>query len=159
MPISIPQEIQPFWDSFRASAAVDPTPRFCEAFHFGDTEALADELAALVLAGTKRATATLLASFEDEKRRPPAVGSLSVVTDWRGTPLCVIETTGLAVVPFDEVTEAFAAREGEGDKSLEDWQKAHTAYFGRECRRIGVEPGARMLLVCEEFAVVFRAII
>lgn len=54
-----------FWDDFcrRCAGAPrqagDPNPgAFYEAFHFGDTEALAQELAALVLAGTKRATAS-----------------------------------------------------------------------------------------------------
>ena len=45
----------------------------------------------------------------------PAIGGLSVATDWGGTPLCVIETTHVEIVPFDRVDKGFAATEGEGD--------------------------------------------
>ena len=57
---------------------------------------------------------------------------------------------------FDEVTAEFAATEGEGDGSLEYWQRAHRAYFGRECRRIGRIPTPTMPVICERFEVVFR---
>src|SRR5512138_3016035 len=35
----------------------------------------------------------------------PEIGALGVVTDWRGAPLCVIETTHVEIVPFDRVEE------------------------------------------------------
>jgi uncharacterized protein YhfF len=154
----VPLASQHFWEAFRATVAVDPTPRFYEAFYFADSEQLANELAGLVLAGTKRATAGLLWSFEAEKRPPPALGDLSVVTDWQGKPQCVIETRAVAIVPFEEVTAEFAATEGEGDKSLQYWRAAHWSYFCRECQRIGREPDPHMPIVCEEFAVVYRAL-
>jgi len=83
-------------------------------------------------------------------------GDLSVVTRFSGEPVCVIETRKVTIVPFVEVTAEFAATEGEGDGSLEFWRRAHTAYFGRECKRIGREFSQHMPVVCEEFAVVFR---
>lgn len=143
-----------FWDAFRQTQAVDPASRFYEAFHFGDNEALANALATLVLAGRKRATAGLLWTFEHEGRRPPAPGDLSVVTDWHGKPLCVIETRVVNLRPFDAVTAEFAALEGEGDGSLQSWRAGHWEYFGRQCRRIGRTPDGQMPVVCEEFAVV-----
>jgi uncharacterized protein YhfF len=79
------------------------------------------------------------------------------MTDWQGKPLGVIETEVVEVVPFEEVTEAFAAREGEGDKSLRYWREVHWACFGRECRRIGREPDMRMPIVCEQFALVYMS--
>jgi uncharacterized protein YhfF len=59
-------------------------------------------------------------------------------------------------VPFSEVDEDFAATEGEGDGSLVYWQRAHTAFFGRECQRLGREFSLSAPVVCETFAVVFR---
>jgi uncharacterized protein YhfF len=154
--ISVPASIRPFWDAFCATTSPDPTPRFYEAFYFADSEAVADELADLVLRGKKRATAGLLWAFEAEGRRLLAPGDLSVVTDWRGRPCCVIETRAVAVVPFDQVTESFAATEGEGDGSLRYWREVHWASFQRECQRIGREPRSGMPVVCEEFVVVYR---
>jgi uncharacterized protein YhfF len=155
--MAIPPAIQPFWDEFQASVGrVDPA-RFYEAFHFDDNEPSANELARLVLAGTKRATAGLMWSFGAENRPAPKPGDLSVVTDWQGRPLCVIETKKVAIVPFEEVSEEFAATEGEGDGSLRYWRECHWAYFGRECKRIGREPNVRMPVVCERFEVVYAS--
>jgi len=154
--VNIPPRILPFWNTFASTQSVDPTPRFFEAFHFDDNEPSANDLANLVLSGTKRATAGLVWSFENASMPLPKVGDLSVVTSWAGTPMCVIETQRVDIVPFEEVSADFAATEGEGDGSLQYWQQAHRSYFGRECQRIGREPNARMPVVCEHFAVIYR---
>jgi len=154
----VPEHLERYWSAFVSSQAEDPTPRFFEAFHFDDNEASADELAELVLAGTKRATAGLAWSFEKAPARLPRVGDLSIVTNWKMRPRCVIETQRVDVVPFDEVSEEFAATEGEGDGSLEYWRRVHLAYFGRECERLGRKIDPRMPVVCERFAVIFRGI-
>jgi uncharacterized protein YhfF len=154
--LNIPAHIQPFWQSFVQSQAEDPTGRFFEAFHFDDNERSANELAQLVLTRRKRATAGLVWSFEAASVRLPKVGDLSVVTNWAKTPLCIIETQRVDVLAFDEVSEEFAATEGEGDGSLQYWQQAHRAYFARECQRIGRTPEPKMPVVCERFEVVFR---
>jgi uncharacterized protein YhfF len=154
--MNIPANVLPFWQAFQASTGSDVSARFYEAFHFADSEAVANELAQLVLAGTKRATAGLVWSFEPEDKPPAKPGDLSVVTDWSGKPLCVIETLGVEVLPFEEVSEEFAATEGEGDKSLRYWREAHWEYFERECKRLGKEPSLRMPVICERFEVVYR---
>ena len=154
--MKIPDHIEAFWRRFAASRAVDPTPHFFEAFHFDDHESSANALAQLVMAGTKRATAGLVWSYESAAMPLPKIGNLSVVTDWAKEPLCVIETQRIDIVAFDDVSEEFAATEGEGDGSLAYWRQAHWAYFGRECKRIGREPDLRMPVVCERFGVVFR---
>jgi uncharacterized protein YhfF len=154
--VSVPARHLPFWNAFAATRSSDPTPRFLESFHFDDNEPTANELAALVLAGRKRATAALLWTHEALGKPVPREGDLSIVTDFSGRPLCVIETRRVDIVPFDEVDAAFAAVEGEGDGSLAYWRSVHEAFFGRECRRIGREPDPRMPVVCERFEVVHR---
>jgi uncharacterized protein YhfF len=153
----MPQACVAFWKAFRASPACRPGDRFYEAFHFDDNAEDSDALAKLVLAGRKRATAALMWTFEHDQRAPPAPGDVSIVTDFAGTPLCVIRTTKVEVVPYEEVTAGFAAIEGEGDGSLEFWRRVHWAFFGRMCRNIGREPSQRMPVFCEQFEVVFRS--
>jgi uncharacterized protein YhfF len=153
--VTIPYPIQSFWEEFQASVGRAGLAGFYEAFHFDDNEPSSNELARLVLAGTKRATAGLAWSFEAEDRSPPKPGDLSVVTDWQGKPLCVIETKAVAIVPFEEVSEEFAATEGEGDGSLRCWRECHWAHFEKECKRIGREPSVRMPVVCERFEVIY----
>lgn len=95
--------------------------------------------------------------YEHEKQPLPTVGGLSVVTLWGGKPACVIETRSVEIVPFEEVTPEFAQIEGEGDKSLEYWREAHWNFFTSECAQIGRIPSSDMKVVCEQFAVVYRA--
>lgn len=155
--MDIPPPIAEFWRRFLSQAGEDSSARFFEAFHFDDNEPSANALAALVLAGIKQATASLLWTYEKTGGSPPQPGALSVVTYWNGTPACVIETIAIEVVPFEHVTAEFAAAEGEGDGSLAYWRQAHWAYFGRECTRIGGVPSQDMPIVCERFRVVFKA--
>ena len=152
---SVPTRVQSFWKKFQASIAYDASPRFYEAFHFDDNEQTANALGALVLSGPKRATAGLLWTHEFTSKPFPQVGALSVVTDWHGTPLCVIETTHIEIVPFDAVSDNFAATEGEGDQTLSYWRDAHWRFFSRECQRLGREPSLDMPVVCEQFKVVY----
>ena len=148
--------IRAFWIAFEASAGGDHFSRFYEAFHFADSEASANSLAELVLRGTKRATAGLVWSFEAASQPLLKPGNLSVVTNWAGEPLCVVETVAVEVVSFQEVSAEFASIEGEGDGSLEYWREAHWAYFGRECVRIGKELSVAMPVACEQFKVIYR---
>lgn len=151
----VPDTLRAFWDAFALTTGEADDARFYEAFAFGDSAALADELAALVLQRRKRATAGSLWAFEAEAKPLPRPGDLSIVTSWDGRPLCVIETLVVDIVPFDRVDADFAATEGEGDGSLAFWQSAHRAYFGRECQRLGRVFAEDMPVVCERFRVVY----
>lgn len=131
----------------------DPPVETFGAFGFGSTPKQADRLCSLVRDGTKRATAGLDWVYETEGEPRPQPGDVSVVTDGEGKPGAVIETVEVEVVPFNEVSEGFAALEGEGDKSLEYWRKVHWKFFRKECRKIGREPSETMPVVCERFRV------
>lgn len=121
------------------------------SFSFGDSPALADELLGLVLAGRKRATATAWSEFGEE--RPPQVGDLSIVLDGAGTPSALIRTTRTETVPFDEVTDEFAAAEGEGDATLASWRADHERYWRRVLGDDGFAP--TMPVFCEWFELVY----
>jgi uncharacterized protein YhfF len=118
--------------------------RDLESFSFGDSPALADELAALVLAGLKRATC-----WAASDGMLTEVGKRMVMLDGSGRPLAVLETVELVRRPFNEVDAAFAYDEGEDDRSLAFWERAHRAYFGRRGQF-----AEGMLLYCERFRVV-----
>jgi uncharacterized protein YhfF len=152
----IPAHLSVFWNEFSKAVHGADENRFYEAFFFGDNEQLANELADLVLRGTKRATAGAVWSYEAEGKPIPRPGDLSIVTDWSGKPLCVIETQAVQIVPFTDVSEEFAATEGEGDGSLQFWREAHRQYFTRECAAKGQAFSEGMLVACERFKVVYR---
>ena len=148
--------VEELWAAFLAARPDIAGPEDAySAWHFCDNQADADELAELVLAGRKRATAGALWSYEAEDEPVPQAGDFSVVTDWSGAARCVIRTVSVEVVAFDAVGEEFAAAEGEGDGSLAFWRKAHWAAFSRELEGSGRSPQPDTPVVCERFEVVF----
>jgi uncharacterized protein YhfF len=148
--------VEAMWQAFlEACPALIAPGDVYSAWHFCDNKDDADELAELVLAGRKRATAGALWSYEAEGEPVPRVGDFSVVTDWDGHAVCVIRATSVEVVAFDDVTEEFAAAEGEGDGSLEYWRRVHRDAFSREFAGTGRVVAADMPVVCERFEVVF----
>ena len=153
--MEVPPHIEPFWSAFLAETGRPRDVPLYDVFRFDDNPQDSDALLALVLDGRKRATASLEWHYDARGMRLPRAGDLSVVTDWNGTPRCVIETTAVAVQPFDEVDAAFAAAEGEGDLSLAYWRDVHWAFFGRLCAALGRERSLGMPVVCEHFRVVF----
>ncbi|WP_439356788.1 ASCH domain-containing protein [Bradyrhizobium sp. DASA03007] len=111
-------------------------------FAFGDSPALADELIELVVKGIKTATC----STEDEPNTSTP-GERWVVLDGRGEARCVIESIDVTYRRFNEVDAAFAYDEGEGDRSLAYWRRAH------QVGRLG-RYRDDMMLMCERFRLV-----
>jgi uncharacterized protein YhfF len=77
------------------------------------------------------------------------VGTRMVMLDGAGRSRAVIETVELNQRRFDEVDEQFAYDEGEGDRTLAHWRKAHRNYFTRNGQF-----EENMLLWCERFRLV-----
>jgi uncharacterized protein YhfF len=125
------------------------------AWHFGDNPALAGELADLVLAGVKTATCGMLAEFELDQEPLPQVGVREMITDFVGTPLGIIETTAVEVLPFNRVGAEFAAAEGEGDRSYFYWRDAHARYFTRRCAVLGLDFREDIPVVCQQFRLIY----
>jgi uncharacterized protein YhfF len=147
-----PEQVRTYWSGFCADSGVEPDQRY-DVFAFGDSPEMADELATLVLHGPKRATAGLLADFDDEPL--PAVGVHSIVLGGDGRPVCIIRTSEVRVLPFREVDAAFAWDEGEGDRSLAYWRDAHIGFFTRMCAARGEVFDEEMATVLERFLLVW----
>lgn len=142
-----------FLEALPADSPVRDEPYVAEAW--GDSPRLADELGALIVDGTKTATCSALWEYEAEGSALPEVGSKTIVLDGNNDPLCIVETTEVAVRPYNEVDAGFAYEEGEGDRSLEYWREAHWRFFSRTLPEIGRDPVTDMPLVCERFRVIY----
>ncbi|MFL7890150.1 ASCH domain-containing protein [Enterobacter pseudoroggenkampii] len=119
-----------------------------DAWQMGDSPELASELADLIKKGIKTASCGSFASFQQEESAPK-IGSYNIILDGQNVPVCVIRLVSMRLMRFCDVTEAFARKEGEGDLSLEYWQKEHKIFFTRECHF-----SEDMELIAEEFEVV-----
>lgn len=152
------KSVKEMWSNYLRAIGEDgvSTDKEYTSWYFCDNEKSANELAQLVVDGTKRATAGLHYSYQIEDEKLPEEGDLSIITDWNGVARCIIRTTQVSIVPFKEVTEEFARIEGEGDKSLEYWRNAHIHFFTRELKEVGKKFSEDMLVVCEEFEIVYK---
>ena len=124
-----------------------------DAWAFGEA---ADKLAALVKAGIKTATCSAYDLYEAEGEDLPQPGETSVILDSADEAVCIIRTTRVYVVPFDEVAAEHAFREGEGDRSLEYWRKVHEEFLTDELSSVNLKFNENIKVVCEEFEVVYR---
>jgi uncharacterized protein YhfF len=145
------------WRAYLASLphAEDAIRRFYEVFRIGNSPEAADEGAALIKQGLKTATSSLLWAYEATRKPLPAVGSLSIVTDSRGDPVCVIETLAVDVRAFADVDATFAYDYGEWDRTLETWRARCWEVNAPHCHALGKAPTPEMPVVCERFAVVY----
>ena len=123
-----------------------------ENWSFGDD---ADSLAALCLSGKKRATSSAYPLYEADGEELPQPGAYSVIEDGKGDAVCIIQTRLVKVVPFSEITGEMAAKEGEGDLSLQYWQDVHRAFFTEEMTEAGLSFDDSMKVVFEEFVRVY----
>lgn len=120
---------------------------------YGDSPELSEALLTLIRSGQKRAGTGLLWAMAVDGDPLPAVGDIEIVVDHLNAPALITRVTRVSVVPYSEVTPAYAAIEGEGDGSLAYWRDAHWAFFSRECARIGRAPSEAMPVVCSMFEV------
>ncbi|WP_101788784.1 ASCH domain-containing protein [Nonomuraea indica] len=87
----------------------------------------------LTLAGAKRATAGLLElDYHAEDEPLEHVGERLALLDDSGAKAAELEVVDVQLVPFAEVTWAFAEAEGEGFRSLDHWREAHRRYWAAE---------------------------
>lgn len=150
------ENLRPFYQSYLDQLPPGtPAPARLDVWYFCDSQPCADELGQLALQGVKTATASLLWTYEKTGEPLPAAGQLSLITTWSGQPLCILETTRVYILPFNQVDAEQAYQEGEGDRSLAYWREAHWRFFGRECAALGREPAEEMPVVCERFRLVF----
>lgn len=158
------ETIDEFWAAARHQLRLNPLPGYFGTFSseslappawaFGATPDVADSLLALVLAGTKTATAGALWDYEAAGERLPEAGDLSIVLDGDGHPRALIKATAVEVTPFDEVDEEHAWLEGEGDRSLATWRADHERFFTEYAEHDrGFDP--RMPVVLERFDLVY----
>ena len=150
--------VRQYWKQYLNSlpAGVERRPSLAGSFSFGTNPTSAADIARLVVDGTKTATGSLLWTYEAGQRELPKRGDLWVVTHGGDDPVCIVETTAVEVLPYDEVSEAYARAGGEGDRSLASWRRIYWQYIEHECERIGRGPSEQTPLVMERFRVVYR---
>jgi uncharacterized protein YhfF len=146
-------EVVAFWEEFRRARSIPQQP--FDACRFAQAPALTDELLALVLRGYKRATACLLRDVETGNDMMARVGGHVVLLDGSDKPRAVWRTRTVDVKPLDQVDDAFAWDEGEGERTREDWLAGHIRFYSRRAAAEGFVFDASELAVFERFTIVW----
>jgi uncharacterized protein YhfF len=142
-----------FWRGYREASGVGHDNY--DVVAFGDGPDMASELAELVVAGIKRATAGLVRQFGPDGEPPPVVGGYVVLLDGEGLPRAIWRTAEVRVGPLNSVDERFAWDEGEGERTREWWLSAHRRFFGRSATALGLRMNDGIETVFERFKIVW----
>lgn len=143
------------WQKYCQKNGIDQnTPH--DTWKFCGGGPFADELAKLVLEGTKTATASAKIAYDNEGEAIPEVGCLSVILYDNDEAACIIRTVKVSVVPFDMVSAEHAYKEGEDDRSLEKWREVHKRAFTPDYEVAGVDFDEHGECVLEEFELIHR---
>lgn len=149
------EAVENFWREFCTENLNIKMDTPFQVWFFGNDSKMARELSGLVISGKKSATASLVAVNELKPEITPVDNGYSVITDFEGNPLCVIQTTEIRHLPFAEVDAGFAFDEGEGDRTLANWRDGHWRYFTKESADLSLEFGEQSLVCCERFKLLF----
>lgn len=99
------------------------------AIEFGTPGALRQKLVDLVINGNKRATAGLLAEYEDEHEPLEHVGELLAIVDDGGRHVATVVVSKVVVSRFADVPDEFALAEAEGDLDAADFRESHRRFW------------------------------
>lgn len=147
----IMNKITNYWKEFQKKNPEYNNVAAPQHYYFCDSQKDADECAELVVKEIKQATSTSIWWYEKYNENLPKLGDISIVTDWNGNPKAIIQTENIEIVKFENITPEYAEIEGEGDKSLEYWNRVHWEYYKREMEEFGELPSEEMEIVCEIF--------
>ena len=146
-----------YWEQFLASLPSGATrpAAYADTAAFGFTWDDAREIAPLVRNGAKTASGGLVGSNEADATPGSKPGDHWIVIAGPDEPVCIIETTEVRVIPYDEVPEECAWEGGDGDRTLSDWRRIYWEMIVSEVKRIGREPSPKAPLAMERFRVVY----
>ncbi|MBP2099394.1 ASCH domain-containing protein [Enterococcus rivorum] len=149
------QSVVELWQQFKQEKHV--THDCYEAWSFGNSPAMADELLSLVLSGEKTGTSSLYSLYELENEKIPEAGDYSVILDGQNQAKAIICSKVIDVLPYNQIAEVHGYLEGEGDRDLAYWRSVHQPYFEAELAKYDKQFREDMSVVYELFEVVYRA--
>lgn len=147
-------EVEAFWAEARERLNITAADYHCSTFGDPEFADYGDHVTQLAIDEVKRATAHLAMDFEINGVKRREVGDYWVILWENMTPACLLKMVNIEVRPFKDVDAAFAAREGEGDGSLEYWKNCHEDYFKQQLAKWGREWSEDLPVVLESFDLV-----
>lgn len=144
-----------YWAKFLKDTGRDQEDRCAGDFSFESRGFTGNEQLTLVLSGRKTAVFSSYTTYGIDNEPLPVSGELYVVVDRNGDARCVIEVTGVSVIPFKDVTWEMAQQEGE-DENLEVWRDKQKEYLREEGDIVGFQFTPEIQLVYMTFLVIYH---
>ncbi len=144
--------VEEFWNDYLVQA--EDKNKELQISMFGDEQSC-DELVSLIASGTKSAGSSLVLDYQFAGDPLPTPGTVSLVVDSKGIPVCIIEIDEVIQYKFKDVPIRVAHAEGEGDKSIEYWKRVHREFFGPSMKPLGIEDLDDAMIVTEFFKVIY----
>ncbi len=144
-----------YWKDFLARRGLDPLTPNSGEISFGTDEQTCAGYLALVLSGKKTAAFGALDSYKLDNEPLPKRGAFSILTDWTGSPLAIMQTTNVTVLPYNAITWDMAQKEGEC-QDMAQWHDSYDEFFADDADIMGYEVTPDMPVVFEEFCVIDR---
>lgn len=154
---TIDQSVTKIWNNFIQSNPEYKNEDQPDAGYFHNNKKDANRLAQLIVNGKKKAGSSLYAWYKDANADLQKIGTKSILTDFNGRALAILEITKVDTIPFNKITSDYAQLDmGTTINPLEKWKKAHWDFF--ESTKVGSEdrPTEDMLIVCEWFEVIWK---
>ena len=146
-------KVKDFWIKFCNEKRL-PTDTKYQAWSFGNTKEMADELAELVNCNIKTATTSAFELYEigDDI---PEVGEYNIILGGSKEPVCITQTKVVYIMPYNLITPEHAWHEGEGDRSYKYWREVHDRFFVEEYKSEGKKFYEQAPMLCEVFEKIY----
>ncbi|WP_405252222.1 ASCH domain-containing protein [Dokdonia sp. Asnod3-C12] len=152
----IESSVSAMWRNFKQAHpeyANEPQPN---ADFFHDNKEDANRLAALTVLGKKQASSSLYFLYEKYGVDLPQAGNLQIITDFEGKAQAIIKTKTVDTVAYNDISKTYAILDmGTALNALEQWKKAHQAFFESYTKDSGVQTIDSLLIVCETFETIW----
>lgn len=146
-------KIEEYWAKFCNEKNLPNDTKY-EAWSFGNTKELADDLAELVNKNIKTATTSAYELYQSEDHIPQ-VGEYNIILNSLEEPVCITQTKVVYILPYNLITPEHAWHEGEGDRSYKYWRDAHDRFFDEEYKSLGKIFYEQAPMLCEVFEKVY----
>jgi len=146
-------KIKKFWIQFCNEKDLPIDIRY-QAWSFGNTKEMANELAELVNYNIKTATTSAFELYETGDD-VPQVGEYNIILNGCKEPVCITQTKVVYLMPYYLITPEHAWHEGEGDRSYQYWREVHDRYFSEEYKSVGKIFYEQAPMICEVFEKIY----
>ena len=133
----------------------DDNPVLYDYFSFEGDKKTSDYYLSLILEEKKKVMITPLYAYTEEENDMPILNSYSVIMDWEGYPRCIIKTTKVSIIPFNNITKEIVDLEGE-NTTLEEWKASNEKYYKEDAIEYGYSFSSDMELCVEEFVIIHK---